>query len=88
MNIFSTKFTKLKLVTFPFSRKKIALVLFPLLIAGCDGATPETQEAPPVSVESVTVKEQPFKLQTTLPGRISTALRMRLMASGRVILLA
>ncbi|MBF7818292.1 efflux RND transporter periplasmic adaptor subunit [Klebsiella quasivariicola] len=70
MNIFSTTFINFKLLRFPFSRKKIALALFPLLIVGCDGATSVTQEAPPVSVESVTVKEQPFKFQTTLPGRI------------------
>lgn len=69
MNIFSTTATKVDLLKFP-ARKKIVLALLPLLIAGCDVASPDAQETPPVSVDSVTVKEQPFKLQTTLPGRI------------------
>ncbi len=54
----------------PSARRKIALLALPLLVAGCDMSHPVAQEIPPISVQSLTVKAQPFVLQTTLPGRI------------------
>lgn len=68
MIIFSTNTTNIDLLRFVSARKIIAFALFPLILAGCDVTPTGAQETSPVSVESITVKEQPFKLQTTLPG--------------------